>query len=221
MGEEDRACSTDVTNVLHTVALCAESLAEAMRLSLSAEVETRGLSRMYSLLVDSGVCRDCNDIQLCLLQILDEKMSIHPEDFAKYIPQMQKGIGECSLPLKAYIGLVSPGPIRYNRMHNTTGLIESDCIPKPVSLTENHFLSRWRGLLYEFMLRLNSKFMCKSFPAYEADIETLAAVFLDFAIAAERLLGEIMQKVENMTGNENAELEDAFGALSIAEDGVN
>lgn len=220
MSEEDKARSTDVNNISRKVFHRAQSLAEAMRLSFSAGMETYDLNRVYSLLVDSGVCRDCNDIQLCLLQILEKETSIHPEDFTEYIPQMQKGIRECSLPLKAYVESLYPGPMRYNCVHNTKGLFESDCIPEPLSMTENNFVSRWRGLLHEFMLRLNSKFMCRSFPAFEVDTKTLASFFLDFAVAAERLLGEMLQEVENVTRNDCATLEDAFGGLSITKDGT-
>lgn len=112
-----------------------------------------------------------------------EKMSIHPEDFAKYISHTQEGIAACSLPLKAYGGLFYRDVMRYTRVWNTKGLFESDCIPKSVSLTGNNFVY--------------------------------------FAIAAERLLGELLQKADHITGNEHAKLEDVFGDLSIKEIKVN
>lgn len=98
-----------------TVAGRAASIAAAIRLSFSAKVESYQLNRLYDTLVDSAICRDCNDIQLCLLQILGKKMSIHPEDFAKYISHTQEGIAACSLPLKAYGGLFYRDVMRYTR----------------------------------------------------------------------------------------------------------
>lgn len=110
-------------------------------------------------------------------------MSIHPEDFAKYISHTQEGIAACSLPLKAYGELLYRDVMRYTRVWNTKGLFESDCIPKSVSSTENNFV--------------------------------------DFAIAAERLPGGLLQKADHITGNEHAKLEDVFGDLSIKEIKVN
>ena len=203
LNDDAKASKASIPQFAATIIMCTELLSSAVKVSFSSNFESLDPDALYKRLIECAICRNCNDVSLCLREIKKEQLSLHPDNFARHELNIQKALGSCASVLAAPKKLSRDVQMRLNRVSGSYGIYNIKYNGQWLLLRGgeqiNAPLALWRDLLQKSLMELNLKFFkCSSSHGFEVDMQDLSLFFLEFAVSVESYLGRFGQSKDKI-----------------------